>query len=229
MAEFLSLIFCGGTKVELQQCEANGILLESEKKILEIKVADNLDEISRLQGLCNEYLVRAELAEADTARFYEELMKAVRVPELGGLSSRVLVDPWNMTQTQWKGVRCELISDDGYYAFPEETWVKVLGPIQVEVERVLGKAKPETVDCDNYTLTMCDLVSLTFNRAGLNAQGAFMKLISKPHSYCGFMLPNYTIRVYDPMNGKVIGNRGETAAGDYGADTYRTELAYFLA
>lgn len=187
-------------------------------------------EVKRLKGLCEWHLSRAEGAEGDAARFYAELEKAIKIPDISSLvGGRVLVDPWNMTPIQWRGVQPVLISDDGYYAFTEEEWLRILAPIQAEVKKKLGFPKNEINNCDNWTLTMCALVAIAFRDAGLDKQGAFLKLVSKPHSYCGFMMPDYTVRVYEPLSGEVVGRLGETGPGDYGSGTYRTEQAFFLA
>lgn len=230
----LSSLLCGssGSALEERVRQQDSQIKALSLGLIECgREKDALDgERHRLQVLCDEEVARREAAEGDAARFYDELEKSVRVVDVSGfLGNGAVVDPWVMTSQQWRGVQPVLISDLGYYAFPEEDWVNILAPIQVEVKRVLGFPKSEVKDCDNWSLTMCDMVSLAFMRAGLNRQGAFMKLLSKPHSYCGFMLPDYTVKVYEPMSGAVVGWLGATGAGGYGEDTYKTEQAFFLA
>ena len=229
LAEFLSSFFCGGLRVELDDCKRGQSVLADKVVSLQGDLEFSGSEIARLQSLCNEYLVRAELAEADTVRFYELLQQSIQIPVLPDLGSKVKVYPFNMTHDMWHGVRPEMISDNEYYAWDEATWLSILGVVQPVAKKAVGRARPELSDCDNYSLTMCDLLSLAFMRSGLDRQGAFMKLLSTPHSYCGFMMPDYTIRVYEPVSGTVVGWLGETGPGDYGGDTYRTQQAFFLS
>ena len=196
------------------------------------KLADEESKSETYKASADEALRDLAAARAELDIHKKVVNEAIMLPKIldyAPLSDKQLVDPWIMTNAQWKGVRPDLLSDLSYYAFPEETWMNILTPIQAEVKKKLGFPKSEINDCDNWTLTMCAFIAIAFRDAGLDKQGAFLKLISKPHSYCGFMLPDYKIRVYEPMSGKVVGWLGETGPGDFGADTYKTEIAYFLA
>ena len=219
---------CGGYRAKLLRCESTLAGYESQVDVLNARLLRVEQENGRLTALAEALVERAESAEADAARFYEELDKAVRVPDVlpvGGVE----VDPWSMTPAQWRGVQPALISDNEYLAYSEAEWLNVLKPVQVEVNRFMGFPRSEVSDCDNWSNAAVFLVQEVFRRSGLRRQGAFMKLISKKHSYCGFMLPDYSIRVYDPMGGRVVGWLGETGPGEYGGDTYLTEQAFFLA
>lgn len=223
---------CSKPSAELVECRAERAALLTQREQAQNELTLLRGEVERLEHLAESLVGRAESAESDAARFYAELEKAIRVPDLSAVLKaypRTLIDPWTMTPAQWKAVRPILTSDLNYYAFSEEGWLALLAPIQAEAKKAVGRAKPEVADCDNWTLTMCDLVALTFIRAGLDRQGAFLKLLSKPHSYCGFMLPDMRVRVYEPMSGEVVGWLGETGPGLYGDDTYKTEQAYFLS
>jgi len=197
--------------------------LNAKVSRLEGEVAVKDSEVARLQALCDGYVARVEVAEADAARFYERLLKGAEFPDLGDLSSRAVVDPWIMTPAQWYGVRTQFIGDDLYYAFPEETWLRILAPVQAEVARVVKRKADSISDCENWSGAMVNFLSICFMRAGLDRQGAFLMLSSGGHNYCGFMLPDYRIRVYEPLNGKVVGWLGETDG------LYVTQLAFFLA
>ena len=98
-----------------------------------------------------------------------------------------------------------------------------MAPVQAEVKRVVKRKADSISDCENWSLTMCNFLAVCFLRAGLDKQGAFMMLSSGGHNYCGFMLPDYRIRVYEPLSGKVVGWLGETDG------LYVTQLAFFLA
>jgi len=226
---FFSQFFCASTKGELDSCHREVDVLRVERDLLTVELEAERATVDGLRGEVDSLVAQLDSAEEDNARLYESLRVSIQIPELPDLSSKVKVYPFDMTYDMWKGVRPEMISDTEYYAWPEDVWLEVLGVVQPEAKRAIGRARPELSDCDNYTLTMCDLLSLAFMRSGLDRQGAFMKLLSTPHSYCGFMMPNYTIRVYEPMSGTVVGWLGETGPGLYGSDTYRTQQAFFLS
>jgi hypothetical protein len=223
-AELLDVLL-GGYRVRYRVCSAENARLESEVERLNDEAYSRDCEIGRLQSLCDEYIMRVETAEADAARFYGRLIKAAEFPaieEVADLSAGAVVDPWIMTPEQWRGVNPIYIGDDLYYAYPEEEWLRMLAPVQAEVKRVVKRKADSISDCENWSLTMCTFLSICFMRAGLDKQGAFLSLSSGKHNYCGYMLPDYTIMVYEPLNGRTIGVLGETV------DLYATKLAAFL-
>jgi hypothetical protein len=228
--ESLSSFFCGGSLKDERIRQQDEQIKSLSLSLVECgRKRDGFESESiRLQSLADSLVSRCESAEADAARFYAELGKAIKVPDIAPVGGS-LVDPWGMTPSQWVGVRPQLLSDNKYLAYPEEEWLRILTPVQAEVKRVLGFPRSEVNDCDNWTNATIFLVQEVFRRAGLSHQGAFLKLLSKAHSYCGFMMPDLSVRVYDPMSGGVVGRLGETGPGDYGEDTYKTELAYFLS
>lgn len=229
LLSFFSKLFCGGKDARIKELESKvGGLEVSLNWCTEEKDKAEVEK-TRLQSLCDSIVSKCEAAEADAVRLYTLLQDAIQLPSLPDLSSKVKVYPFDMTQEQWKGVMPIVISDTEYYTWDESVWLNILSLVQPIAKNAVGRACPHIADCENYTLTLCDLLSLTFIKAGLDRQGAFLKLLSTPHSYCGFMLPDYQIRVYEPITGEVVGWLGETAAGDYGEDTYLTQQAFFLS
>jgi len=113
-------------------------------------------------------------------------------------------------------------ADSGYYTFPKEQWVELLEVVQPVLIKCIGKYIPETVDCDNYSLSMYHFVSKTFMNAGYDKQGAFMIVWSKKHAYNAFMDTEGKVWVYEPQTGKVIGE-----IEDMVDDIYESDKVWF--
>lgn len=227
MKRLWNLLFpdrCGDLRAEVESLKLDLSRLESE-------IGGLMEEADECEADLIGMEAKAKAAETSAIRLQEMLDRSIRPPAIlfTLLGSMREVDPWKMTQEQWKGVQPLHISDDIYLAYSESDWMMILDPVRAEVKRVLGFPKAEVNDCDNWSNAMIFLVQEVFRRGGQRRQGAFMKLASKAHSYCGFMMPDMSIRVYDPMNGKVVGWLGETGTGGFGEDTYRTEQAFLLS
>ena len=222
----LDILF-GSTKKALQQCENERNQLSADAELYASQLIACRDELKRLQKLCDGYITSIEENCSELVKLKQMLTDAVTIPNITPQNG-VNVYPFTMTQDMWHRVTPVTISDTEYLAFTEDEWLNILTPCQAEVKRVLGFPKSEVSDCENWTNALIFLVQEVFRRGGYPLQGAFMKLLSKKHSYCGFMLPDYSIKVYEPMNGRVVGNLGETGAGNWGEDTYHTEQAFFL-
>lgn len=220
-------LFGSSDKKNLQTCLDEKSKLSADLTECESQLTQCRDETKRLQRLCEDYVSSLEAKESELVKVNQRLTDAITIPSVSPVGG-VTVYPYDMTPAQWKGATPLVISDTRYLAYTEDEWVKTLSPLQSEVKRVLGFPKNDVSDCENWTNAMIFIVQETFRRGGYPLQGAFLKLLSKPHSYCGYMLPDYTIKVYEPMNGETVGVLGETGLGNFGEDTYKTEQAFFL-
>lgn len=200
----LEALFCYKLKHKLETTEAGLRLtqkeLETQKKLTEM----NKKNYEMLQKQALMYRTRIE-------HIQQALDEAITIPKLSiHTEPEWLFDPYNLI---WPcgDVLC---ADEEYYALPYDTWTTLLPIIQVETAKARVKWVKEVGDCDNWSTTMYDFMSILFLKAGLRRQGGFMVVWSNTHAFNAFIDIDGKSYIYEPQNGSIVGRLNE-GSGSY--------------
>jgi len=198
------------------------------------KVPDYLKRYIRIQELlknifspcdCGEELKKCEKDKKYYAKRAETLAKAlaesINLPEPPNPSKEMEeVNPWKFVAKY--GKYDILTADKYYYTLPLNTWIKILSPIQTQVEKILPKWRENVADCDDYALLMASFVAAVFAKPYYDKQVAFAITWSRSHAYNSFITTEGTWEIYEPQSNAIVGRLGKTTG------IYKTEKIWFM-
>jgi len=149
------------------------------------------------------------------------LAKSINLPEPPDPSKEMEeVNPWKFIAKY--GKYDILIADKYYYTLPLNTWIKILSPIQTQVEKILPKWRVDVADCDDYALLMASFVAAVFAKPYYDKQVAFAITWSRSHAYNSFITTEGTWEIYEPQSNAIVGRLGKTTG------IYKTEKIWFM-
>jgi len=202
--------------------------------VVDWKIPDYLKRKVRIQDIlknlfghcdCGEELKRCERDKkyyAERAKTLSKtLAKSVALPDPPDPSDKMKkVNPWKIIVKY--GKYDILTADKEYYALPLNTWIKILSPIQTQVEKVLPKWRVDVADCDDYALLMASFVAAVFAKPSYDKQVALAITWSSSHAYNSFITAEGTWEVYEPQSNVIVGRLGETTG------IYKTKKIWFM-
>jgi len=191
-------LFCGRVRSELSRVksERDGYLVRVNK------LTDDLVECDAEKiRLARDFLRELDSQYACNLHLREALDASIQIPDIGCvLGTPILYDPW-IAELPAGDVK---IADEEYYAYQYDEWVAALGLVQPVVREVRRRWIREISDCDNWATTMYDFMSIAFQRAGLDRQGALLVAWSSTHAYNIVVDSDEEMWVYEPQNGRFV-------------------------
>ena len=202
--------------------------------IVDWKIPDYLKRRIRIQDIfknlfghcdCGEELKKCEKDKKYYAKRAEALAnalaKSVTLPEPPNPSKEMEeVNPWKFI-TKY-GKYDILTADKYYYTLPLNTWIKILTPIQTQIEKILPKWRVDVSDCDDYALLMASFVAAVFAKPYYDKQVAFAITWSSSHAYNSFITTEGTWEIYEPQSNVIVGRLDETTG------IYKTKKIWFM-
>jgi len=217
--------FCRKPKAELDRC----------KKLLDKCRETTTNQASYIEGLeedvvglsANNKVLKTENEELQAklkkalmdVKWYEERLEtykkaledAVVIPEIELDESELSI--YKFEDAAFAGYDLR-IADAEYYLLPYDKWIEILALVHKEVKEGLIRWRANISDCDNWADITASTIALTFVKAGLNKQGAFMIIWDmtgdKKHAYNAFMDVNGQVWIYEPQTNEIVGKLGET-------------------
>lgn len=232
----MKLVFCLRVKAELKKLREEYDKLSSQYEVQKKATNDMAEEILAVRG---EFLaLQGDVRYwSKTAEKYAKLLgEAITLPNIELFYENghpVIVDPPNVynpaTGTMYGFEYPIQTADPEYLAIYPHNWNLITKAIYLEVEKALGYARPEVLDCDDWAFIFNAFVAMAWEKIPrINRQGAFGIGISDvipgqgvAHAYNVYMANDSRMYIVEPQTGRTVGILGQT---DH---PYKTREVYF--
>ncbi len=188
---------------------AQGAIAEKEEIIAEME-----DVIHIYQTVDIPALEIKVVKARGQAQYYRGLWEdALHIPDIKTLVEEpTLYSPWNDEDVN-RPLAYSGISDNTYYVYSKETWIKILALIHKEVKDEVPRWIREVSDCDNFAKIMIATVQLAFIEAGEKREAAFGYALGRDgasfHAYNFFRTSDGKFYLYEPQDGSIVCELGE--------------------